>query len=438
MELGVSDALREPEPTLSPDSLAQLRTDFLFGKEGLRHINEATILERLVDASITYHDDPGKNDRPSVQLYSELFTKILYPPSRVTDPDDPYSLQVQIEELINILGAKDVWFDFSLIEWRIRLGQILWGPPIDLENEVEVNSVIFQQQNTHRYWLLAQLLLSCELLLRLDAISVNSDHAPNPSEISRFDKLATIPIRWSIILARQWLESISIIVPKRPVVENKPATGWLATLTGGTAAMNVNSRQPSVEDVQFKGRHQERQLKGLYRFAAKLKWPELDALAAKVSSNGVTILDSGQSTPAVGTPLSNGRSNSYFSSRSGVSKGGSRSRAISALIHPSGWLSNSYISGLILPGEGISHFLISTLLENDSIALSKLGPEANLYGGFMYENRSFWSAACVVGRVLAAGKGASECMGWIASAVVHTDSEDYWVDIKVEQLSDCE
>lgn len=75
---------------------------------------------------------------------------------------------------------------------------------------------------------------------------------------------------------------------------------------------------------------------------------------------------------------------------------------------------------------------MSTLLENDSDAVSRLGEEANLYGGFIYRSKSFWSSACIIGRVLAARKGASECMGWIHSDVVPRGPKEGWVDVDVE------
>jgi hypothetical protein len=99
-----------------------------------------------------------------------------------------------------------------------------------------------------------------------------------------------------------------------------------------------------------------------------------------------------------------------------------------------GWISNSYISGLVLPGEGLSHFLICTLLDHDENATSRLGRGANLYSGFCYCNRSFWSSDCIVGRVLASGKGATECMGWISSAVIPKGFGDGWVDIDAAPL----
>ena len=102
------------------------------------------------------------------------------------------------------------------------------------------------------------------------------------------------------------------------------------------------------------------------------------------------------------------------------------------MVQPSGWLSRSYLTGLVLPGEGLSHFLISTLLENDESAVARLGEEANLYGGFTYASQSYWSTACIVGRVLAAGKGASECMGWLSSGVLPKGTDDGWVNIEAE------
>ena len=112
----------------------------------------------------------------------------------------------------------------------------------------------------------------------------------------------------------------------------------------------------------------------------------------------------------------------------------SKQHNLSAAFHPHGWLSNSYVSGLILPGEGLSHFLISTLLENDDTAVLKLGQEANLYGGFAYGNRSFWSTACIVGRILAAGKGSSDCVGWVSSDIVPHGIGEGWFDIEVETV----
>jgi hypothetical protein len=437
LEIGVADALEIPDGG-SPDVISEHRKNFLNGKDGLRPVTDSTLIDQLIAVSEVYQEDPLKHRRPTVQMYTELFTQILFPPSRVTDSNDPYSLQVQIESLVQVLAAPMVWVDFSLVEWRIRLGHILWASPSDQgpEDEITVNDEVIHEPGTQKYWLLLQILLSCELLVRLDMISSTFDHrlaAVKPAEIRRFEQYATSSVKWSMILARTWLESIRIekIHPEDQGAEKKPA-GWLATLTGtGGAETRINQ---GLNNVQFHGRHQAQQLAGLVHFAQKLGWPELENLKAKVTANTISISDSVASTPA-GTPMTmaTGRSSSYFSNRRPkIKRGLSSPRNVSAIIHPAGWLSNSYVSGLILPGEGLSHFLISTLLENDDEAVARLGVEANLYGGFVYGNKSFWSTACIIGRVLAAGKAASECMGWVSSDRLPRGTAEGWVNIDVE------
>jgi hypothetical protein len=437
LELGVADALEIPEDG-SPEVVSEHRKKFLNGKDGMRPVTDSTLIDRLIAVSEVYQEDPLKHRRPTVQLYTELFTQILFPPSRVIDSNDPYSLQVQVESLVQVLAAPLIWVDFGLVEWRIKLGHILWGSSSDpeLEDEIAVNNEISSEPGTQKYWLLLQILLSCELLIRLDAISSNIEHgleAVKLAEIQRFEKHATSSVRWSMILARAWLENIRVekINTQEASAEKKPA-GWLATLTGhGGAEARINQ---GLGNVQFHGRRQPQQIAGLVHFAQKLGWPDLESLKAKVSANAIAISDSIQSTPS-GTPLTvaTGRSSSYFSAgRPKIKRGLSSYKNVSAIIHPAGWLSNSYISGFILPGEGLSHFLISTLLENDDAAVARLGVEANLYGGFIYNDKSFWSTACIIGRVLAAGKGASECIGWVSSDVVPRGAGEVWVNIDVE------
>ena len=53
----------------------------------------------------------------------------------------------------------------------------------------------------------------------------------------------------------------------------------------------------------------------------------------------------------------------------------------------------------------------------------------------MYKGKSFWSTACIVGRVLAAGRGSVECMGWISSDVIPPGHDEGWVDIDVKNIN---
>jgi hypothetical protein len=95
-----------------------------------------------------------------------------------------------------------------------------------------------------------------------------------------------------------------------------------------------------------------------------------------------------------------------------------------------GWLSRTYITGLILPGESLTHLLVSTLLENDSSAIAALGDSACLYGGIVYRNQSWWSKHSIVGRVLAVLPGSKECMDWIFVPQTPKGAEDGWYDIQ--------
>jgi hypothetical protein len=106
-----------------------------------------------------------------------------------------------------------------------------------------------------------------------------------------------------------------------------------------------------------------------------------------------------------------------------------------------GWLSRTYFTGLILPGEGLSHFLISTLLENDAAAAEKLGYQTNLYNGFQYDGMTWWSSYSIVGKVLAGYEGSREVAGWIGPCLGSGVGEegmigDGWVDIVTMQLDE--
>jgi hypothetical protein len=119
-------------------------------------------------------------------------------------------------------------------------------------------------------------------------------------------------------------------------------------------------------------------------------------------------------------------------SPNGSPSGGFALSAPKALI--GGWLTRSYLTGFVLPGEAISHLLISSLLENDVAAIAALGDSANLYGGFVYKGRSWWSKGCIIGRVLACLTDAAECMGWVSISCAPQGFPDGWIDIHSEPV----
>lgn len=440
LELGVSDARPRTKSPSDDIIMAIDHEQLLNGQDGIRHFTESELIDRLISVSKNYRDNPEYHLQPAVDLFADLYSNVLFPPAYPIDANDPASLQVQIEMLVDIL-ASPLWIDFSVVEWRMRLGEILWGPPIDNYpyNHVYIEAGIAQRRGNQKYWLLIQIILSCELLLRLDSKSVNAESGLDDialSEIQRIDETTATSIRWSLLLARRWLDNIHIEVTlqhTRPT--DKPPLGWLATLLkAGRFGYENFLNVPAF--VQMQNRNKDRQLSGLLRFARELRWPNADFLAEKIAKNEIIIYDSLYGPPATRAPLEAFAQtpNSYSLAYIQGKKKGQERPVARASFSNTGWISNSYISGLVLPGEGLGHFLICTLLDNDEKATNTLGRGANLYSGFCYCNQSFWSTACIVGRVLAGGKVAAECMGWISSGVIPKGFGDGWVDIDATPL----
>jgi hypothetical protein len=442
---------------------------------GIRSVEADLIYDRLIelqDIYETFQDTPEPmtilNNQSSGDLYANLFTKFLMPPGYDDSSDDPTGLQIQINALIRILRLKGVWYDFSLVEWRIRLGQILWSDPEPIP-----------EHESHPLWtereiLLLQITLACELLLRLDAFTnVDASDAEirlrlDPKDIHSFMKSKNRKVDWDLILARRFLENISVIKGgDAQGLSSQPESRGLLSLLGRSGQADTPR-----SDLILLPQHQTRQLSGLLHFAKTIEWPSFGAvmkdLAYKLGATDrpeetVQQLSPSEqlfepTTPSAisvyGTPLqtplpANHVTDSYFGQigKPALTRNDSRAlriplsptwsssenRSGPTLDHIGGWLSRSYLTGLVLPGEAISHFLISTLLENDRSAIHSLGDSANLYGGFTYSDRTFWSKNSIVGRVLACVEGSVECMGWISCPKI-PEGLTGWHSIHSEQL----
>jgi hypothetical protein len=482
LELPKSDSLVNhlEQPQSSKDFLESSKNKELMQANperlGIRPAELNLIHDRLVEFQDMYEvfqDTPEPmtilNNQSSGDLYANLFTKFLTPPGYDDSMEDPTGLQMQIVALLNILKLKGVWFDFSLVEWRIRLGQILWSEPEPTPEHER------QPLWTEHDILLLQITLACELLLRLDAFT-NADAKDaemrlqiDPHDVKGFLKIKTRKIDWDLVLARRFLENIAIVrggdihgpssLPKRR---------GLMFLMGGDAQVDMPQ-----SDFILLPQHQARQLTGLLHFAETIQWPNLAAVskdlarklgvpektveALQPSSPSGRILDAASPSgiSVYGTPLqtplpAHHQLDSYFGhvGKPALNRNNSRTLRMplsptlplpqtpseSALNNVGGWLSRSYLSGFILPGEAISHFLISTLLENDSSAIANLGDSANLYGGFTFRGRTFWSKTSIVGRILAGVKGSSECMGWISCPKLPESTAERWYSIHSELL----
>lgn len=443
---------------------------------GIRAVNMESVYDRLVELQDLYEafqQSPERitilNNQSPGDLYAHLFSTFLTPPGYAGSDLDPTGLQVQILAIVRILNLRGIWHDFSLVEWRIRLGQILFSDPEPvLEGE-------FPPLWSERDVLLLQISLSCELLLRLDAISattageVEDQIHISAVEVAAFDSITTRKTDWDMILARRFLDNILVIKGNdssalTPVQEKR----------GFFSILGVNSpKELPRSDIIFLPQHQSRQLSGLLHFAESIKWPTINtivrSLAEKLGDpdqiNDQTPQTASPSawtfnptTPSVvsvyGTPLQTPRSanhqlDDYFGrvQKPTVRRGNSRSLRVplsktllslegnsnSTVVDIGGWLSRSFLTGLVMPGEAISHLLLSTLLENDKLAISILGDSADLYGGFVYNGKSWWSKASIAGRVLACSAGAQECMGWIYVDILPDGALEGWHSIRSEQ-----
>ncbi|MCJ1256087.1 hypothetical protein MMC24_003907 [Lignoscripta atroalba] len=452
-----------PENFMLVPDITLLGTEAL-KKIGIREVALRTIAERLQVLGQQYESDAALVSPH--ELYKSLFARFIFPPNE--DPhdnsDDQCSLMVQIETLIGILGNDNIWIDFSIVDWRVRLGQILFWGPLTVDEDGEVNlSKEDNEREGERKSLFLQILLACELLIRLDEVVVTS--RPSSGSATLPPKIRSRKIGWDLNLARVFLENIRVeehhsLQPCGGLSAEVKTSSWFPFLGAISQGLSSNTPAPQSSDseVILLPRYPKRQLLGLLHFAETLLWPNIDTVKAQMIEKLAMVTSPSTPGSVYVTPLASPSSidsarNSYFSPSTSATKPGMKrqntqhsmrlqyldSALATNAFSTGGWLSRSWLTGLILAGESSSHLLISTLLENDQQAVAKLGDSAVLYGGFVYEGRSWWSKSCIVGRVLAGLSGSAECMGWITSTVVPKDENRQsaygWLEVDAKDVS---
>jgi hypothetical protein len=466
LELPVGDCLEEEQ--FGFDSVGtkarivlETRERIMSDLGSLRRLPEGEILDRLKRNGELYRENDLRS-RTSVDTYKDLFHTFMRPCKDVVDKNDHYSLNNQINALVRCLATPNVWLDLSRVEWRIRLGQILWGESDgdELDDATSIHDAENAKERAdERYWLLMQILVSTELLLRLDAITEGCEfgvEALRPIDIVQFERIANSSVKWSLLLARSWLENIDVVKTEIPrndaTTENHSDSaaagggGWLASLASKMSFLHSHahhqpSQPPPTHRYTITGRHGQRQVDGLTHFAKRLRWPGIDSYEARITQNAREASEETPTPMATSNTVSTTQT-SYFGNwdmgHHGQPSDNSHTqrRKMAAALHASGWISKTYVFGLTLPGEALSHYLMATLLENDTEALTRLGSFANLCGGFVYSGKSFWSTSCIVGRVLAAGRDAAECMGWVSTSVIPSGLDEGWVNIDVEHVAE--
>ncbi|KAM3534654.1 hypothetical protein MY4038_002066 [Beauveria bassiana] len=481
LELGVSDALEEEQ--FGFDSIGKKARaivdarEHMLGNEGWLHrIPESEILGRLQRNGNIYRNNDLRK-RQSSESYNDLFGNFMRPRYIALDKKDVHGLTNQIVAILKCLATANVWIDLSHVEWRIRLGQILWGEPhgdrLDGDSSIH-NTQCSDEMAEEKYWLLLQILMATELLIRLDAVTQGEEYgagAFRPIDVVQFERAANSTVKWSLLLARSWLDNIDIVAdgesPQKEATKEELSNDHDATLVKSIMAKSASWLAVIASHMPFnhhhnhhhmtpafparryiiKGRNGQRQVDGLIHFARKLRWPGIDDYEARITTHMREAVkqkpDTSMCDCGYDSKSKDHSNDDYFGTWDVTCQRGNhkeraraRRRRLAAALHPSGWMSKSYIFGLMLPGDGLSHFLMATLLENDDVAMSKLGSFANLCGGFVYSGMSFWSTSCIVGRVLAAGSGSAECMGWISTDIVPTGVEEGWLNIDVKDVAE--
>lgn len=450
LQLPVADSLAALDETATFKNRSVLLSDP--AELGLRPFDLASLVQRLNTAGELYktltEDEDTIGSLAVPGLGESLFNTLLDtdPVSTPREDDGHLSLHGQINALQRVLETTDLWHDFSLVEWRIRIGQLLWTEIAQAEGDGSAS------QLSERDILFLQVTLAAELLLRLKlSKTLGTDNWTSGVE-ARSRK-----VEWDLVLAKRFLTNLTI--SSFPGVESEETGVRNSYFSAISFFTSDESPDHSVKPV-LQPKNEDKQIAGLLSFARALEWPHTDDVLeqlrpspdAEGNARPVSMV-SMYATPLDSPRLFNletapGSRLSYFGAMLGQQQqnrpGMSRmTTAQSIQLRPAsnesdgfnvgGWLSRSWLSGLVMPGESSGHFLISTLLENSPKAIEALGDNADLYGGFVYGGRTFWSKSCAVGRVLAATSGAADCMGWISVQGVPAGRPKGWVDAKVSE-----
>jgi hypothetical protein len=450
LQLPVADSLAAPDETATFRNRSLLLSDPT--ELGLRPFDLAKLIQRLNTAGELYKtlkDDEDTIGSLAVPGLGESLFMNLLDTNHVSTPredDGHLSLHGQINALQRVLETSDLWHDFSLVEWRIRIGQLLWTEIVQEETDGSAS------QLSERDILFLQVTLAAELLLRLKLSKTLGMESWTSGIEARSRK-----VEWDLVLAKRFLTNLTI--SGFPGVESEEKGVRNSYFSAISFFTSEESSDHSVKPI-LQPKNEDKQIAGLLSFARALEWPHTDDVLeqlrpspdAEGNARPVSMV-SMYATPLDSPRLFNmetapGTRLSYFGAMLGQQQqnrpGMSRmTTAQSIQLRPAsnesdgfnvgGWLSRSWLSGLVMPGESSGHFLISTLLENSPKAIDALGDNADLYGGFVYGGRTFWSKSSAVGRVLAATSGAADCMGWISVQRAPAGHPEGWVDAKVSE-----
>lgn len=194
----------------------------------------------------------------------------LFPVSPLCLPTLSRTLRTQVEALRSILDETEVWHDFSQVEWRIRIGQLLWTDQADKDVPLDEHL-----QPSERDVLLQQIMLAAELLLRLDMLKTVMPSASSayvercalaPAQLSR-------KIQWDLLLAQTFLENVTFSAEVRDSSSKPTNRSSLFSAISFLTAKETPEQSDQAIYPLFLPKNEKLQLAGLLYFAESTGWP---------------------------------------------------------------------------------------------------------------------------------------------------------------------
>ncbi|EMD59282.1 hypothetical protein COCSADRAFT_41149 [Bipolaris sorokiniana ND90Pr] len=95
----------------------------------------------------------------------------------------------------------------------------------------------------------------------------------------------------------------------------------------------------------------------------------------------------------------------------------------------------SWFSGIILPGRTLPWLIMNSLIDCDQDTGDALKYLTHMHpaSGFQYRANTYWSAQCIVGKVLGAARGVKQIAGWIGPCI-YTPELKRTECVKIRQL----
>jgi len=302
-----------------------LKSPFKYGSAARpRKMKLIAILERLSDLEMGFEDEHPED------TYRYLYGKLIEDPERFA-AEPHYDRAMQIADLITVLSNPD-WIDFS-----------------QPRNQVVAKFFDHHEERIKQRFF-HQLLLAAELHLRIQS----SDHMDK----AKRELLSKLPpkVSWDIALAERWLENMAI--------SRSETSALQSTFT-------------------FELRSKRRQRAALLKFAARLKWPNMQEVEATITRErpGETALED---------------------------------RSADTM---------SWFTGVILPGPTLPFLLMNSLVDCDRDARPGLQFLSHMYpaAGIQYRANTYWSAQSILGKVLGAARGVRAVAGWVGPCLFSPD-----------------